>query len=663
MNASFTWRFCYEAEPAISTTTVDVGTDVISFECEDMGGIKTAGTAQVAVKNALVAGCGLPNSSPADWVAGVHCDVLVAEDEPVFVTLTGFDAVADHTDDNKRYRIDSLPSRGALYLLNGTAVAKDMVLEAVVEDLATEGFRTVNVTGVEGVANVSVPAGNLTLVYKPEKDFFNALCCLNTDPNPITLPSRHATCPVTCTAGLRYKNALGVSFNNCGSATGCPVTFDFSLGYQEATELHFGESFVNGVRLTVLGVDDMATTQNVTLPTSISLPEVVIDYLISTDGNMRFADADGDTYRVGFLIAVTNSPTTTLSLTLDIATEEGGKPRISVDTSTDTCMNNGGTNDEDPVACTLRGKAYMSDLNDIFKYTKIRTNEINGNASLKIVIFDPVDSPNDFLATSTFASDGPNVTAFVPLRFGNGSKSSNSSVSLTVALWAGIAAGLFFVLMSCCACWGCIIRRAKRGEEAAVWAVKNVLCTDIESRKHPDLSKIGAGGRRSLEAAINADHARLARVVCCALFMKRVCPCFVRFDTQDLKVPNREDMLQEAVLQTRKSIALMHVPKDDGIVAKAVYSDDVEALADIDDSIFDWERHLDEKTNRVFYYNVKTQESRWTPPTVRVKEQQKITDRVSVKMEGPFQPKPPDAPKNNGSSHAEDADAERVKKA
>ena len=66
----------------------------------------------------------------------------------------------------------------------------------------------------------------------------------------------------------------------------------------------------------------------------------------------------------------------------------------------------------------------------------------------------------------------------------------------------------------------------------------------------------------------------------------------------------------------------------------------------------------------VFYYNIKTHESRWKPPTVKVHEQRKIADRTSVKGEALFQPHPPEAPKNNGNNGgAEDSEADRVKKA
>merc|ERR1711916_341278 len=114
-------------------------------------------------------------------------------------------------------------------------------------------------------------------------------------------------------------------------------------------------------------------------------------------------------------------------------------------------------------------------------------------------------------------------------------------------------------------------------------------------------------------------------------------------------------------------LAMKHRP-DDALLEKQmaqqkrVGDDTVDVIAEdvvADDSIFDWERHLDDTTGRVFYYNVKTQESRWTPPTVKVHEQHKIADRTSKDVKQLYSPKPPDTPK---ATLKDDEDTDRVKK-
>lgn len=56
-----------------------------------------------------------------------------------------------------------------------------------------------------------------------------------------------------------------------------------------------------------------------------------------------------------------------------------------------------------------------------------------------------------------------------------------------------------------------------------------------------------------------------------------------------------------------KSCTELYPPKDP-IVPSSMHSNR------IDSSVLDWERYLDEMTDKVYYFNHKTQESRWDPP-------------------------------------------------
>jgi len=655
-NVDASVKFCYNAS-ATALTTVDVGTDIITYQCEDKNGSFTQGTIAVNIKNALVGGCGTPLTSPAQWVAGVKCTEAAVEDNKIYVRLNGFDAVPSHTPDRRFWRIDTLPpaSTGTLYLLNGSPVIAG-------QDIAAD--RATNFTGVYG--NFTTIAGNLTLEFRPAKDYFNAICRLDKSAfvNDVRGRGGCANSPP-----YRYTDAFDLGFHGCdvtSNPTGCPLTFGFSIGYNDSTNsILYGPSFTNGFEITVLGVNDGVDNAQLVAPSNVSMSKTSTEYFVGNDtlDPLLYSDPDGDTFRIGFYIAVLGTRASLRVRSFVNPDFFPGQPRVTFIDGGD-CLETGVTR------CKFQGKAYLSDLNRLFRQLSLSTAQSGGNDTLAVVVYDEVSRPEEFQADASFFTldSGNNASTSTLLVFGRGSSGNDNYNLLSAALWSGIAAGLFFIAMSCLACIGCVLSRAKRGEEAAVWVVRNLLCTDVEHRTHPDLSKMAAGGRKSLEAAIHAEHTRLARVVCCALFMRRSCPCMVKFDATELKVPDEEVMLEEAVNQTKKRIASLHRPKGSpnaGPAAPAAKDPDVEDVVQedvlADDSIFDWERHLDDKTARVFYYNVKTHESRWTPPTVKVHEQRKIADRTSIKSEALFQPKPPQAPKGNGST-ADDGDADRVKK-
>ena len=131
------------------------------------------------------------------------------------------------------------------------------------------------------------------------------------------------------------------------------------------------------------------------------------------------------------------------------------------------------------------------------------------------------------------------------------------------------------------------------------------------------------------------------------------------------RVPTEDDLMRDVLDAEAKALAMKRKPKDPApseqeIAARrgSVDDDDVAEDTLVDDSIFDWERHMDDKTKRVFYYNSKTGESRWTPPTVKVHEQGKMKDRSSVARDQ-FSPKPPTEPKPADAGYGSGA-ADRV---
>jgi hypothetical protein len=95
----------------------------------------------------------------------------------------------------------------------------------------------------------------------------------------------------------------------------------------------------------------------------------------------------------------------------------------------------------------------------------------------------------------------------------------------------------------------------------------------------------------------------MERVVWCALFMKRVCPCVVKIE-HELNLPDEETMMRTALDGEAHRLATKHKPQpeipEDGPFPAGPRSappadrfgnkEDVEEDQVADDTIFDWER-------------------------------------------------------------------------
>ncbi|KAH9260602.1 hypothetical protein BASA81_001069 [Batrachochytrium salamandrivorans] len=583
-NEQVTLHLCYKARPTLLQQTL-IGRDTIYYQCEDRAGLAAVSTVTMDIRSALLAGCG------AEVLADkTNCRAYGREDYPIRVTLKGYDAVLAHNDASRKlYRLDSLPASGQLFHAGAVNLTYNVQL--------TDGYSYVNTSAALG-ANDTVPANLDTgfgdLVFIPSKNYFNGVCALNKDAPDTAITA--AACPGANGAPVgSFLDGLGNPFHGCAAneTAGCPLAFSFSLGYDEdgagPAPAVFSPSLANGAEIVVFAVNDpldsLAGPALLFFQFANVRNKVAFFAVPASNDSYRVADPDGDTYRVGF--------------TLD--------PR-------------------QVAARANSGGAYLSDLNRLFDSLQVLTTLVSGNGSLVVSIWDPVTLPGDFNNANQIVESSERFTNALTTTLNFGTLSANQGVdtSLTAALWAGIAAAIFFVLMSCCACLGCIFRGARRGGRAATWVVRNVLCSEIRSdeAKKLELSNAAAGGRRSLEQAIHAEHARMARVMCCALFISRVFPC-IKLKTEEA-LPDEEDMMKEALDGEAKRIALRHLPRQnytataidldgDGVVDVVVLDDPNDEM----DSIFNWERHVD-ASNRVFYYNVKTNVSSWTPPTVKV---------------------------------------------
>ncbi|KAH9261398.1 hypothetical protein BASA81_000030 [Batrachochytrium salamandrivorans] len=614
-NEQVTLHLCYKARPTLLQQTL-IGRDTIYYQCEDRAGLAAVSTVTMDIRSALLAGCG------AEVLADkTNCRAYGREDYPIRVTLKGYDAVLAHNDASRKlYRLDSLPASGQLFHAGAVNLTYNVQL--------TDGYSYVNTSAALG-ANDTVPANLDTgfgdLVFIPSKNYFNGVCALNKDAPDTAITA--AACPGANGAPVgSFLDGLGNPFHGCAAneTAGCPLAFSFSLGYDEdgagPAPAVFSPSLANGAEIVVFAVNDpldsLAGPALLFFQFANVRNKVAFFAVPASNDSYRVADPDGDTYRVGFTLDPRQ-----VSISLPTSFENPvvlSRWRISFFTGGD-CIYQG---------CTrkLGGRAYLSDLNRLFDSLQVLTTLVSGNGSLVVSIWDPVTLPGDFNNANQIVESSERFTNALTTTLNFGTLSANQGVdtSLTAALWAGIAAAIFFVLMSCCACLGCIFRGARRGGRAATWVVRNVLCSEIRSdeAKKLELSNAAAGGRRSLEQAIHAEHARMARVMCCALFISRVFPC-IKLKTEEA-LPDEEDMMKEALDGEAKRIALRHLPRQnytataidldgDGVVDVVVLDDPNDEM----DSIFNWERHVD-ASNRVFYYNVKTNVSSWTPPTVKV---------------------------------------------
>jgi len=220
-------------------------------------------------------------------------------------------------------------------------------------------------------------------------------------------------------------------------------------------------------------------------------------------------------------------------------------------------------------------------------------------------------------------------------------------------------------------------------------------------KRRQSIESAVSGAETNFMSAIKAEHARMRNVVICANLFACLCPCLCSKYAERARrasMPSVREMVEVAVLLEREKVAQNHVPEgkpkpndddDDGAekfaevvkekvsitkaekelakaqaeeageeaAAKARAKDDDDGNDEIeidrvaDDSIFDWEKHIDPKSGRPYYYNPKTNKSSWEPPKVKIRrksldnaKQVGVSKEPSTKR---FEPKPPTKPKED----------------
>ncbi|KAH9255536.1 hypothetical protein BASA81_006353 [Batrachochytrium salamandrivorans] len=550
-------HLCYKARPTLLQQTL-IGRDTIYYQCEDRAGLAAVSTVTMDIRSALLAGCG------AEVLADkTNCRAYGREDYPIRVTLKGYDAVLAHNDASRKlYRLDSLPASGQLFHAGAVNLTYNVQL--------TDGYSYVNTSAALGANDTDAPDTAIT-----------AAACPGRTARPWARSWTGWATPSTAARPTR--------------PAGCPLAFSFSLGYDEDG----GRARARGV-LTLArergGDRGVRRERPAGLARGAGAALLPVRQRAQQGGVLRRAGQQrlvpGRGPGRGHVPRGVHLDPRQVSISLPTSFENPvvlSRWRISFFTGGD-CIYQG---------CTrkLGGRAYLSDLNRLFDSLQVLTTLVSGNGSLVVSIWDPVTLPGDFNNANQIVESSERFTNALTTTLNFGTLSANQGVdtSLTAALWAGIAAAIFFVLMSCCACLGCIFRGARR-----------------------------AGGLRPGSSATPSTRStrEMARVMCCALFISRVFPC-IKLKTEEA-LPDEEDMMKEALDGEAKRIALRHLPRQnytataidldgDGVVDVVVLDDPNDEM----DSIFNWERHVD-ASNRVFYYNVKTNVSSWTPPTVKV---------------------------------------------
>jgi len=256
----------------------------------------------------------------------------------------------------------------------------------------------------------------------------------------------------------------------------------------------------------------------------------------------------------------------------------------------------------------------ISQVNLALTNIQFRLTGQKSQSSIKFTLEDISDDPNispgdgyrkDLL--NSFTSE-----ATIILKFVVPDPVVNDTTSTRVALYSGIAAAGAVLLGCMYGIIHCMFRRALQGERAALWFVNNVLLThvddsDFNRKVDPEVGKVVL---ETLDE-IRDERVRMERVQCCAHAMN-ILPCFhFKFDSN---VPKdfEETMQKQAAAIVSDTVARKHIPSGKLSVKLEVLEDD----------IFNWEKHIhvDEDGNeRPYYFNIKTNESSWEAPSVKVR--------------------------------------------
>jgi len=254
-------------------------------------------------------------------------------------------------------------------------------------------------------------------------------------------------------------------------------------------------------------------------------------------------------------------------------------------------------------------------VNLALKDIQFRLTNIKLQGSIVFTLFDISDDSDIRPGVGYRQNDANNFqdTLTIFIEFDVPEPELKDATMTRIAVYAGISALGIAVLVCLYGCKHAIFRRALMGERAAMWFVNNVMFTHIEdaeiNRKvDPELGHLMINALDEF----HDERVRMDRIQCCARMLHMLPCCKFKLDST-IPTDLEETMQKQAASMISYTVARKHIPSDRLSVKLEVLEDD----------IFNWERHVhtdDDGNERPYYFNIKTNESSWEAPTVKVKK-------------------------------------------
>jgi len=583
----------------IDTSLKVIGNDTVALIWEDYGSESSAGGALQADITTLL-------------TVEVQEHAFVQEDPetPIMLQLTGVDFLCENNpappteciNRDKTFKIESQPANGKLYTTQN------------VSSLIT--------------TYPAILAGNV-VYFLPDADYYNVdshpLCFIGTKRVTFSkCPSESfaSKCvgPSNVKVGNYSKPPLETLFPTTGTFSFCPVSdIGADLQYLTTVDLEgnvmgggavailysmkVGDLFspvAPGMTIWVRNVNDAATLTSPTLNVTGWFAEK--DYpLVFNNQFVQVQDSDNDTR----VIQVTCSVADGLA-----AVVFPNNSSFFDNTQTIVNLNQyiNGVPSMDLIGTITQVNKALTDIQ--FRLTNTRL-----TGSIVFTLFDISDDSLIRPGEGYRDNDMNNFqdTLTINIEFDVPEPELKEQTLTRIAVYAGIAALGIAVLGCLYGCSHAIFRRALLGERAAMWFVNNIMFTHIEdaeiNRKvDPELGHLVISALDEL----HDERVRMERVQCCARAL-HVLPC-CKFKL-DSTVPKdfEEKMQKQAATMLSDTVARKHIPSGKLSVKLEVLEDD----------IFNWEKHVhvdDAGNERPYYFNIKTNESSWEAPSVKVKK-------------------------------------------
>lgn len=566
-----------------NATTEIVGRDTFYFKAQDSGGAESNNIASVSIdaKNALSPcvddGSQLYDYSAPNAIDGRDiCTSFGDEDTTISIFLNGKDEVGSR---EVGFKILSLPSNGILYHVDDESNPTSIGSAVSIGDVVYDGPHN------------SIPLPNL--FFAPSANFFNEI-----NDNDV----------------LSYVMLSGETIsttNDCATpSTGCPLSFTFSV----LADSNLKTKITNG--------DDQSSIAQSPAGTY----EIYVDAVVDTDVTLNIPDE----------IVVTTDPYDFLSNNNLISIEDSDKDEFEIGISIDASRGDirisqvpasgfeleetGCTNALENGCSTVQAIGFKSAINEALTKMDFYEPGVIGSAdTITIEIFKPVQ-PTKFIDTPIISQKIKILAASdAPAPSGDGNELGGFSIALIAGISSvGVVVFVFIV-------WGFCVFCKKTAK--ATSDVRKSIAHKRHSHK-PDIEAYGdhrssRSGRKSHHHDSRHSNNSLT----------------VKHDHSYAKPHRSKDSRRSKHNNDRRSNRMLSEYDSPNAVAPSKArksrsrkyssdssSDDGVDGADMevaDDTIFDWEKHIDKKTGDVYFFNPKTGVSQWDPPAVKAKRSKK----------------------------------------